>query len=320
MSIQGSNPATAQAGLSTDGTLTTQAWVKIGLVFAAFAWLFCLWLQHQAEHSAAAMEDWGHAFIVPLISGFMVWQNRRELLKVPPTAFWPGLAPMLLGIVCYFFFIVGISNHMFMGLSMILTLAGVVLFLLGPRIFGLVFLPIAFLVFAVTVSEQVIIKLTFTLQQIAAGGAWLILRLISALTTDFVVTIEGNTLTVAGKGLNVAEACSGMRMVVAFVALAGAVGLLSSKLWWQRTALMMLAVPVAVFNNVLRVAVLGLISMWKPELATGDAHMLIGTILLVLGLGIFMGILWALNKIVAEESPASAAAARKVTSARSANG
>ncbi len=98
-------------------------------------------------------------------------------------------------------------------------------------------------------------------------------------------------------------------MVVAFVALAGAVGLLSTKLWWQRTALMMLAVPVAVFNNILRVAVLGLISMWKPELATGDAHMLIGTVLLVLGLGMFMVILWALNRIV-DDGTAAAPKAR----------
>ena len=294
MAIQSSNTATAPAWHPT------QAWVKIALILGAFGWLFHVWFQRQAMHSADAMEDWGHAFVVPLLSLWIVWQQRHQLARISPTTFWPGLAPMLLGIVCYFFFIVGFPNHMFMGFSVVLTLAGVCLLLLGPRMFHLLFLPIAYLVFAVSISEQVIIKITFTLQQIAALGAWFILRVISAAGGDFMVFISGNTLEVGGRALNVAEACSGMRMVVAFLALAGAVALLTTKLWWQRTALLLLAVPVAVFNNILRVAVLGLLSMWKPGLATGDAHMLIGTVLLVLGLGMFLAIQWALDKLVVD--------------------
>jgi exosortase len=301
MATQSSNTATAHAGL------TTQAWVKIALIAVAFGWLFNVWFKRQALHSASAIEDWGHAFIVPFLSLWIVWQNRRELLRITPTTFWPGLAPMLLGIVCYFFFIVGFPNHMFMGFSVVLTLAGLCLFLLGPRMFHILFLPIAYLVFAVTISEQVIIKVTFALQQVAAVGAWLILRLISGLGGDFMVFISGNTLEVGGRALNVAEACSGMRMVVAFLALAGAVAMLTTKVWWQRTALLLLAVPVAVLNNVLRVAVLGLLSMWKPGLAAGDAHMLIGTILLALGLAMFLGIQWTLDRIV-REGPAEGAA------------
>ncbi len=287
-------------------TLSTQMWFKLGLIAAAFVGLFHVWLGRQALHSYEAMEDWGHAFVVPLLSGYIIWQNRQELLAKPPTTFWPGLAPLVLGIVCYFFFIVGLPNHMFMGFSLILTLSGVCLLLLGPRMFGLLFLPLAYLVFSVSISEQVMIKLTFVLQQVAAQGAWLVLRIISGLGSGFFVDIDGNTLTVAGRPLNVAEACSGMRMVVAFMALAGAVGLLSTKVWWQRIALLLLATPVAVFNNVLRVATLGLLSMWKPELAAGDAHMLIGTALLVLGLGMFMGIQWALKKIWDEPGTAHA--------------
>jgi exosortase len=298
MATEGGNTISAPAGLPT------QAWVKGGLLMAAFLGLFYVFFKHQALHSAGAMEDWGHAFIVPLISGWVVWQNRAELARRTASTFWPGLLPLLLGIVCYFFFIVGFPNHMFMGLSMILTLAGLCLMLLGPRVFQVIFLPIAYLVFAVTVSEQVIIKVTFLLQQIAAQGAWLVLRMISVLGGDFMVFIEGNTLTVGGRALNVAEACSGMRMVVAFMALAGAVGLLTTKVWWQRVALMLLAIPVAVFNNVLRVAVLGLLSMWKPDLATGDAHMLIGTVLLALGLAMFMGIQWVLSKILSDDASA----------------
>lgn len=292
-------------------TLAPQVWIKFALLAAAFGGLFHVWLQRQALHSFEAMEDWGHAFVVPLLSGYIVWQNRRELLTRPPTTFWPGLAPLALGVVCYFFFFVGLPNHMFMGFSMILTLAGLCLLLLGPRMFGILFLPLAYLVFCVTISEQVMLKLTFVLQEVAAQGAWLVLRLVSGLGGGFLVDIDGNTLNVGGKPLNVAEACSGMRMVVAFMALAGAVGLLTTRVWWQRVALLLLATPVAVFNNVLRVATLGLLSMWKPGLVAGDAHMLIGTVLLVIGLGMFMGIQWAMGRIVDEPIADAPGAKRK---------
>jgi exosortase len=290
--------------------LPREAWIKIAVLTAAFVALFYRWMWAQAQHSAGAMEDWGHAFVIPLISGYMLWQQRAKLTSIPPTTFWPGLAPMLLGIMCYFFFIAGVGNHMLQGFSMILTLAGMTLLVLGPRLFGIVFLPISFLIFAVTIAEQVMIKLTFELQHVAAVGAWLVLRIAGAIA-GFPVDINGNTLYVGtnAQGMNVAEACSGMRMVIAFVALGAAVAIFSCKHWWQRVALILLASPVAVFNNILRVAVLGLLSLKWPNLTVGDAHMLIGTALLVLGLGIFMGIQWVLNRIVVEPAPSEGARA-----------
>src|SRR5690606_27312366 len=106
--------------------------------------------------------------------------------------------------------------------------------------------------------------------------------------------------------LNVADACSGMRMVVAFYALAGAVVLLSAKTWWQRIAIMLIAGPVAVAMNVFRVAVLGWLSLVDPNLASGDAHMMIGTLLLIPSLFLFMGLVWVLNRL--ERDPAEVGA------------
>ncbi|MFN9992936.1 MAG: archaeosortase/exosortase family protein, partial [Phycisphaerales bacterium] len=104
--------------------------------------------------------------------------------------------------------------------------------------------------------------------------------------------------------LNVAEQCSGMRMVVAFLALS-AVMSLQNRFWWQRIALILLATPVAVFLNVIRVGVLGLASLYSRGLATGDAHMLIGTLLLVPGLFLFLACSWSLEKMIVDEKGAS---------------
>jgi exosortase/archaeosortase family protein len=134
----------------------------------------------------------------------------------------------------------------------------------------------------------------------------------------FSVDVSGNRielLTRAGKviPLNVAEACSGMRMVVAFFALAAAMALISCRYWWQRIVLMLLAAPVAILLNIGRVSTLGVLSLENQNLAQGQAHTFIGTILLVPGLLLFMGIVWLLNRVVA---PAAAGASREQAAGR----
>ena len=62
----------------------------------------------------------------------------------------------------------------------------------------------------------------------------------------------------------------------------------------------------AIGLNVVRVAVLGFLTVLvDPELASGEAHMIIGTLLLVPGLGLFLLLVWILNRVVSDEPPPS---------------
>lgn len=296
-------------------TVKSVVWGREGVLGAillavAFGALFHAWFSRQALLSWNHLEDWGHAFVVPLISGYMLWKMRAALARTRATAYLPGLTALLTGMACYVFFLVQVPNHMLQGLSVLLALFGLTLFVLGPGLMRIAFLPIAFLAFGVTVSEQIMIRLTFPLQVIAAKGSWVLLNLVGAVF-GFKSDIDGNMLTLIDSSgrtlspLNVAEACSGMRMLIAFFALAAAVALLSCREWWQRVAVVLLAGPVAVLMNVVRVAVLGILTLIDPNLASGDAHTLIGTILLVPSLFLFLGMVWALNRTVRE--PAEAA-------------
>lgn len=286
------------------------AWAVFALITGAFAGLFFRWLWKQHRLSSAHVEDWGHAYLIPLISGYMIWLSKDRIAKFQPVVFWPGLAPLLLGVISYLNCIVFISNHMLQGLSLILTLFGVALTLLGPWVMRTLFLPIAFLVFAITISEAIMLRITFPLQLLAADGAFLMLSVIgwaSKLFSDgFSVEVDGNILTVITASgellpMNVAEACSGMRMVIAFIALGGMVALLGTQAWWQRIGVLLISAPVALLMNVVRVGVLGLASLVDPDLAVGDAHTLIGTILLIPALGLFMTAIWVMNRIVQDE-------------------
>jgi len=304
-------PTAVPDAITVKSAVAGREGVVVAILLAiAFGALFHAWFSRQALLSWNHLEDWGHVFVVPLISGYMLWKSRAAIARTPARAYPPGLPALLTGMACYVFFLVQVPNHMLQGLSVLLALFGLTLFVLGPGLMRLAFLPIAFLAFGVTVSEQIMIRLTFPLQVIAAKGSWVLLNLVGAVF-GFKSDIDGNTLTLidsSGRALsplNVAEACSGMRMLIAFFALAAAVALLSCREWWQRVAVVLLAGPVAVLMNVVRVAVLGILTLIDPNLASGDAHTLIGTILLVPSLFLFLGMVWALNRTVREPAEAT---------------
>jgi exosortase len=268
------------------------------------------WLSRQAQFSITATEDWGHAFLVPLISGYAIWKHREKILARPIIPFWPGVIPLLVGVASYYLFVISdFSNHMFQGASLVLGIFGLVLLLLGPSMIVPLTFPIVFLLLSITISEQIMIKVTFILQNMAAQGSEIMLNVLGFLTAR-----TGNSLVITSSTgqqypLNVAEACSGMRMVVAFVALGITVAYFSCNYWWQRIALLCTTIPIAVLTNVVRVTVLGVLNIWAPDWAEGEAHVFIGTILLVPALLVFLGIGWLLNKVVISEPSAKGAPA-----------
>lgn len=284
------------------GVFSPEGAVVAGLLGLAFIGLFFRWFYTQHLNSAAHMEDWGHAYLIPVISGWLIWQRKDELARVRTETFWPGLAPFLLGIMSYFFFVASrfTGGHMVQGWAVVLTLFGLVLLVLGPAAMRYLFLPIAFLIFGITISEMIMIKLTFPLQLVASQGAWAILN-VAGTIGGFSADVNGNMLhVITSKGadipLNVAEACAGMRTVVAFFALAAATAVIGCREWWQRIALFLLAFPVAILINMGRVAALGMLSLVNRNLASGQAHTMIGTVLLIPGLLLFMGLMWVLNR------------------------
>ena len=113
-------------------------------------------------------------------------------------------------------------------------------------------------------------------------------------------------LTVFNEGkpnlLNVAEACSGMRMLVAFLALGVAMAYVSLPTIWQRVALVVMGVPVAVFVNVLRVATLGVLTLFNPDFAAGEFHHFIGLLWLVPAFMLYLLVLWVLSNLVVNDT------------------
>ena len=167
--------------------------------------------------------------------------------------------------------------------------------------------PLLYLfVFGQSISERLMQIVTFKLQDLTARGAAPTLMLLG-----LDVQREGNTITVFKDGvpnpLNIAEACSGMRMLMAFLALGVAMAYTGLKHWWQRVILVVMGVPTAIVVNIVRVVTLALLALVDADFAAGDFHSFIGLVWLVPAFLIYLGIMWIVRHIVTEEGPAASA-------------
>ena len=120
-----------------------------------------------------------------------------------------------------------------------------------------------------------------------------------------------NTITVISEGvshpLNVAEACSGMRMVVAFTALGTFLAATQMTGTVQRTLMVLSAVPVAVAVNILRIVTLGILSLADANFASGEFHHFVGLVWMLPGLLLFLGVQWVINNLIVDERGAKGA-------------
>lgn len=249
--------------------------------------------------------DWSHALVIPFIGIYYIFQKRDDLITSPRRVFWPALPILFVGMFSYIWWIAPGRNDMLQGYSMIIALFGLVLFLLGPAMMRVLWFPILFLVFAVKVSDRLWEAIAWQLQKIAAHSATIVLNVLGV---D--ATVKGSTIDLYKNGvklppLNVAEACSGLRMLMAFMALGVAMAFLFDRAWWQRLIMVLLTVPIAIAVNVGRVTILGMLNIYQPNLAEGDFHKFVGLLMLIPALLMFMGLGWVLDQILIEDEHAS---------------
>ena len=102
--------------------------------------------------------------------------------------------------------------------------------------------------------------------------------------------------------LNVEEACSGMRLMMAFVTLGVAMAYLGDRPAWQRLVMVAACLPIAVFCNAVRVTTTGLFFIYgHEELARGTPHQLLGFVMLAVALGLFSLLGYVLSRLFIEE-------------------
>ncbi len=278
------------------------------ILLATVVFVFWHFLAKQFLYAIRQQADWGHTLVIPLIAGYFVYLNRQRLLSTRFRTTWIALLPIVLGTAWYVFCWLGpraVRHHNLQGAGFSLTLFGIVLLFCGFRGMAILWFPLLYLcVFGQTISDKLMNYVTHPLQDYTARGAHVCLNLLG-IDTDR----TGNILSVWDGGepkqLNIAEACSGMRMLMAFLALGVAMAYTGFSRFWQRAVLVLLGIPTAIVVNVLRVVTLAFLSLYDTNFAAGDFHTFIGLLWLLPAFLMYLGEMWILRKLVIEEGPAS---------------
>jgi exosortase len=296
-------PREAAAPLSWH-ELGVHRWVKIVIIGGLFYYLF----RHEIYNIVRMWltdGNWSHGFLIPLFSLYFINQHKAEILRLRPKPNYLGLFFLICGIVFYPLNIVHFGYGYLRPIGMIATLGAVVLFLGGWSLVRHVWLPVGFLAFAVPLPSRYYVSLTMPMRQLAAEVTAFLLSLVGGLEAS----ASGVVIDVVYHGqrleppLNVAEACSGMRLLMAFLALGVAMAYLHYRPVWQRIVLLASTVPIAILCNIVRVTITGFIYILiDPSYAQGIYHNILGLAMLPLAFGLYGVLAWFMSNLFVEEA------------------
>lgn len=208
-----------------------------------------------------------HCFFVLPISFFLIWQKRKELARLipchEPLALLPLLAFALLWLVGRAGQIQLFEHVALVGMAISITLA-----LLGLTIGRLIAFPLLFLGFMVPFGDF----LVPALQQFTADFAVLMLRLV-----DIPIFHDGILIETPSGLFKVAEACAGIRFLIANVMVATLFAYLAMGRLWKWAVFLGLSVVVPIVANGFRATGIILIAYWTDnEYAAGVDHLVYG--------------------------------------------
>lgn len=208
-----------------------------------------------------------HVLLVPPIIGWLVKLRWPELRQLQPQAWWPGLVALAGALLLWLLGTLAGLN-LFSQAGAVAMLPATVLALLGPRVgMGLLF-PLAYMAFLVPFGDE----LVPALQMITA-------RLTIALThlSGIPAEIEGVFIDTPAGLFEVAEACSGVKFLIAMVALGTLVAHVCFRSLWRRAAFMAAAVVIPVLANGVRAwGTIFIAQFHGVEFAAGFDHVFYG--------------------------------------------
>jgi len=248
--------------------LTTLFALVIIAYIPTFIWMIDRWSSAETYYS--------HGFLVPLISGFIIWQKRKELNKLK-------IKPLNSG---WLFFGVGISIHAISalwqvafssGFSLILVLMGLVLLCLGEEFLKQLLFPILFLTFMIPLPLVAIANLSFRLKIFASQVSTIIVNKLGV-----VAVREGSVIKTAHSYLVVEDPCSGIRSLIALIALGVLMAYFSNISRAKKIILFLSSIPIAILSNIIRIVSVTLTSeMYGSKFATGAFHDVMGILVFV---------------------------------------
>jgi exosortase len=223
-----------------------------------------------------ATEHQSHGFLVPAVAGWIAWGTRGRWGRLARATDARGAVLLALALTLYALSLLpGAASGQ--GLALVAAIAGAVWWREGSRRLRALAFPIGFLLFMVPIPPDWFTPFAVQLLLFVSWAAEGVLQLLGVNMLR-----EGNVIVLAGGAeLMVAEACSGLTAILTLLPIAVLIAYLSPLSNARRVVLVALALPIAMFANLLRVVVTVLAALvWDAATVTGDPwHTLAGLLI-----------------------------------------
>jgi exosortase len=238
------------------------------------------------------LPDTSYGMLVPPLAGYIAWKRRNLTLSIPAV---PSLAGVLwIAGACLTLLIGRLGAEFFLSrISLVILLTGLVYTFWGKERLRTLVFPLLLLATMVPLPVIVYNQLAAPLQLFAS-------QVSTRVAQFFGVSVyqDGNIIQLATTTLGVEEACSGLRSLSALIVMALLLGFLLCRRPVTRVILFAMALPIAVFVNVIRVSGTAIMADYNPQLAMGFYHTFSGWLVFLLGIAFVFGTSKILRKIL----------------------
>jgi exosortase len=252
---------------------------------------------------AAHSENFSHIFLIPLISTYLLFLDRRSFESAKSIDYRAGV-PFLVAGALLTGFLVSLSSSLeptwrlalFILALLLLVVSGFAA-LFGRSTARKSWFPFAFLLLAIPLPDSLLNRFIYALQ---AG---------SASITDFLFELsgvpflrEGFVFRLPVMSIEVAQECSGIRSSMALLVLAILVSHFAFHRFWKKAVFVAAGLVMMIVKNGVRIATLTLLANYvNPDFLLGRLHRDGGVVFFLLGLLLLLPVYWLLRKGEAQD-------------------
>lgn len=247
-----------------------------------------IWMIHRWNESGG---DLSHGWLIPFVSGGIIWFKRRELMGLQKSTSRIGLAVVVLALLMHWIGAKAQQTRLSLA-GLVMLMWGVPFYFSGWRVAKFLLFPCAYLIFCIPLNF--LDSLTFPLRilvTVAATG------LLNGLGIEAQRSGSAIYSTAAG-GFNfdVADPCSGLRSLLAMTALTAVYAYLTQKTLVKQWVLFLASIPLAIIGNIARITTVALVAeAFGQKLASGLYHDYSGYVVFSVAIGLMVGVGSMLN-------------------------
>jgi exosortase A len=252
-----------------------------GAWLALFAATFSAW--REMAHQWWDIDTYNHVLLVPVIIGWLVWLRRSELTRLTPMVWSPGLV-LVATALCLALAGRAAGINLVEQAGVVLAFVATAVVMLGLRIAAVIAFPLIYAGFLVPFGDEIIPAM----QKLTA-------HITVALThvSGIPAVVDGLSIDTPGGKFRVAEECSGVKFLIAMLALSTLVAWTAFRSWRRRVALVAGAVAVSILANGVRAWGTIFVAQYVgAERAGGFDHIVYGWIFFALVIAAVLATAW----------------------------